>query len=172
MTLPGGVADPQSPLLTRELARQFPGVTSLRVKDALDAINNAVSQLAIAIRGMSAIALLAAILVLSGALAAGQQARLRHAVILKVLGATRSRLLVILLLEYGFLGLATALFGILAGSLAASLIVTKLMHLSFVWIWQRALAAAGVALALTLILGLLGTWRILGQKPAPFLRDL
>ncbi|ACB94479.1 ABC transporter permease [Beijerinckia indica] len=172
LTLPGGVADPQSPLLTRELARQFPGVTSLRVKDALDAINNAVSQLAIAIRGMSAIALLAAILVLSGALAAGQQARLRHAVILKVLGATRSRLLVILLLEYGFLGLATALFGILAGSLAASLIVTKLMHLSFVWIWQRALAAAGVALALTLILGLLGTWRILGQKPAPFLRDL
>jgi len=172
LTLPGGPDDPAAAEIAREAAAHFPNVTSLRVKEALDAISNAVSQLALAIRGLSGIALLSSVLVLSGALAAGHQARLRDAVILKVLGATRQTLLAILLLEYGVIGLLTALFGVVAGGFAASLITTRLMHLSFVWLWPQALAAAFGALVLTIILGLIGTWRVLGQKPAPYLRDL
>ena len=52
----------------------FPTVTSVRVKDALDAVNDVVGQLAMAIRGASAIALIASVLVLAGALAAGHRA--------------------------------------------------------------------------------------------------
>ena len=69
-------------------------VTSVRVKDALDAVNDVVSQLVMAIRGASSIALVASLLVLAGALAAGHRARLYDAVVLKTLGATRARLLV------------------------------------------------------------------------------
>ena len=52
-------------------AQQFPNVTSVRVKDALDAVNDVVGKLAIAIQGASAISVLASVLVLAGALAAG-----------------------------------------------------------------------------------------------------
>ena len=45
------------------------------------------------------------------------------------------------------------------------------MNLDFAWAWPQALAAAAAALAVTIFLGLLGTWRILGRKPARYLRD-
>jgi putative ABC transport system permease protein len=71
------------------------------------------------------------------------------------------------------LGLATAVFGVLAGAIAASVIVTRVMRLEyFVWDWSAAAQSAAIALVITLTLGLAGTWRVLGQKPARRLRDL
>ncbi len=158
--------------LLRETAKAFPSVTSVRVRDALQAVNDIVGQLATAIRGASAIALIASILVLSGALAAGHRARVYEAVVLKTLGATRPRLLLAFVLEYGLIGLATAAFGFAAGTLSAYIIVTMIMELEFSMLWPAAVLAVVVGLSVTIILGLLQTWRILGQKPAPYLRTL
>jgi putative ABC transport system permease protein len=158
--------------LLRDAASAFPNVTTIRVKEALDAINDLVGRLAVAIRAASSVALLASVLVLAGALSAGQQARLYDAVVLKVLGATRRRLLAAFLAEFGLLGLCTAIFGVLAGAGAAYAIVKLVMHLNFVWLWPQALLAAGGAVLLTIVLGLASTWRILGRSPAPYLREL
>ena len=78
------------------------------MKDALDAIGAIVTNLVLAIRGASAITLLAAALVLGGALAAGHRYRVYDAVILKTLGATRCRLIGAYAIEYLLLGAATA----------------------------------------------------------------
>jgi putative ABC transport system permease protein len=159
--------------LLKDVATQFPTVTSLRVKDALDAIAGAMNQLAFAVRGASGVALTASVLVLAGALAAGQRSRIYDAVVLKTLGATRRRLLYALVIEYTLLGLSTALFGLAAGSLAGWFVLVKVMHLdAFVWLWGPALSAIAIALLVTVGLGLLGTWRVLGQKPAAHLRSL
>ena len=109
---------------------------------------------------------------LAGALAAGRRSRVYDSVVLKTLGATRGRLLAAFLLEYGILGVATAVFGTLAGTAAAWWIVEKLMKLSLEWSLAGAGSVALGAVALTIVLGLAGTWRILGQKPAAYLRDL
>ena len=172
LTFPKGAPAARDLTLLREVADAYPAVTTIRVKDALDAVSGVVAQLAAAIRGAAGVALAASVLVLAGALAAGQEARLYDAVVLKTLGATRGRLLAAFLLEYGILGLATAVFGVLAGGLAAYGVVAKVMTLDFVWLWPQALAAAGGALGFTVLLGLAGTWRILGKKPAPYLRSL
>ena len=109
---------------------------------------------------------------LAGALAAGHRARLYDAVVLKTLGATRSRLLLAYATEYGALGLATALFGLAAGTGAAWFVIARVMKLTF----EPELAAGGAwalgAIVVAIVLGLLGTWRILGQKPAGHLRTL
>ena len=172
VTYPKGGDTARELALLRDVAVAYPSVTSIRVKDALDAVSGVVAQLATAIRGAASVALIASVLVLAGALAAGQEARLYDAVVLKTLGATRARLLAAFLLEYGIIGLATATFGVLAGGAAAYGVVAKVMSLDFVWLWPQALAAAVGALAMTVLLGLLGTWRILGKKPAPYLRNL
>ena len=70
-------------------------------------------------------------LVLGGALAAGHRQRRQDAVILKTLGATRSRLLSAFSLEYGLLGIATALFAAAAGTAAAWYVVVRVMELEF-----------------------------------------
>ncbi|MDE1936071.1 ABC transporter permease, partial [Bradyrhizobium sp.] len=158
--------------IVKRVANAFPMVTSVRVREALETIGGVVTNLVLAIRGASAVTLISAILVLGGALAAGHRHRVYDAVILKTLGATRGRLLGAYALEYLLIGLATAIFGVIAGSVAAWLIVTRLMTLSFVW---QAGSAAGVvasALLVTVGLGLAGTLVALNQKPAAVLRNL
>ncbi|NIX75348.1 ABC transporter permease [Microvirga terricola] len=172
VTFPGGSDAATDARILRKSALAYPMVTSVRVKDALDAVNDLVSQLITAIRGASAIALIASLLVLAGALAAGHRARLYDAVVLKTLGATRARLLSAYALEYGLLGAATALFGLIAGTAAASLIVTRVMNLSFTLDLSGALTASILAVLVAVGLGLMGTWRILSQKPAQYLRNL
>ncbi|HEX3497657.1 MAG TPA: FtsX-like permease family protein [Methylocella sp.] len=172
LTFANGGDPARETALLRATAQNFPSVTSIRVKDALDAVNTVVGQLAFAVRAASSVAFLASILVLGGALAAGQQARTHDAVVLKTLGATRSGLLAAYIYEYGLLGLCTALFGVAAGSAAAFAIVSRVMDLEFVWLWPQAVAAAAVAVFVTICLGLLGTFRVLGRKPGPYLRDL
>jgi putative ABC transport system permease protein len=75
-------------------------------------------------------------------------------------------------LEYLLLGLATGLFGVAVGSTAGWLVVSELMTLPFAWMPAPAFAAALGALLITVSLGLAGTFRALGQKPAPVLRNL
>jgi putative ABC transport system permease protein len=172
LTYPQGGTAAQEGELIAAAAKAFPAVTTLRVKEALEAIGSIVANLVLAIDGASAVTLLAAALVLGGALAAGHRHRVYDAVILKTLGATRARLIGAYTIEYLLLGTATALFGVLSGSLAAWLIVSDLMHLRFVWLpWPALLAALG-ALTVTVALGLAGTFSALGQKPASVLRNL
>ncbi|MGA9560975.1 MAG: FtsX-like permease family protein, partial [Pseudolabrys sp.] len=172
LAYPGGGTPAHEATLISAVAQAFPMVTAVRVKDALDAVGSIVANLILAIRGASAITLVVAALVLGGALAAGHRYRVYDAVVLKTLGATRGRLLTAYSIEYLLIGTATAVFGVIGGSLAAWLIVVQLMHLSFTWLPLPALTAATAAVVVTVGLGLAGTFMALGQKPAPILRNL
>ena len=172
LTYANGGTPAQEGAVLRAVADNFPTVTTVRVKDALEAVGALVKNLVLGIRGASAITLLAAALVLGGALAAGHRHRVYDAVILKTLGATRWRLLAAYTIEYLLLGIATAVFGVLSGSLASWLIVADLMSMNFAWQPLPALAAALAAVVVAVVLGLAGTFTALGQKPAQVLRNL
>ena len=158
--------------LLNAVTRAFPAVTTVRVKDALDVVNRIVAQLGTAIRAAASVALIASVLVLSGALAAGNRARVHDAVVLKTLGATRRTLISAFSLEYALIGLATAIFALFAGGTAAWFVVAKIMNLPSSFMPEVAVATVVAALVLTVGFGLLGTWRVLGHKAAPVLRNL
>jgi putative ABC transport system permease protein len=169
----GGHANPAGDgQVIKSVAQAFPMVTTVRVREALETIGAVINNLALAIRGASAVTLIAAVLVLGGALAAGHRHRVYDAVILKTLGATRARLLSAYGLEYLMIGFATAIFGVTAGSVAAWLIVTRLMTLSFTWQAGSAVAVVAASLVVTVGLGLAGTLLALNRKPATVLRNL
>jgi putative ABC transport system permease protein len=171
-TYPHGSTVRQEIALLKAAANEFPSITAVRVREALEAVAKVVFDLTLAIRGASAITLIAAVLVLAGALATGHRHRVYDAVVLKMLGATRTRLLAAYALEYLLIGLATAIVGVAAGSVAAFLVMTEVMNLSFVWLpWPALMATIGTT-ALTIGFGLIGTFSALSQKPAPVLRHL
>jgi putative ABC transport system permease protein len=172
LTYPGGSTNAQEIALLKAMANDFPSVTAVRVREALDAVGHVVTNLVLGLRGATALTLVVALLVLGGALAAGHRNRVHDAVVLKVLGASRGRLLSAYVLEYLLVGGATALFGIAAGSAAAALVLTRVMNLSFGWLPGPAFGAAAGAIAATVLLGLLGTFAALGQRPAVVLRNL
>lgn len=156
----------------RKVTQTYPTVTSVGVKDAIDVANTLLSQLATAIRAAASIALAASVLVLGGALAAGNRARVHDAVVLKTLGATRMTLIRAYVAEYLLLGLATAVFALIAGGVAGWYVVAQVMHLKAQFLPDVAVMTVGLALLLTVGFGLAGTWRVLGQKPAAVLREL
>jgi len=172
VTYPGGGSAAEEMALLKTAGDAFPAVTAVRVKDALDAVGQVVMNLVLGIRVASAVTLLAAVLVLGGALAAGHRHRVYDAVVLKTLGATRRQLLTAYALEYLLLGLATVLFGVVAGSVAAWRVVVDVMTFPFEWQGAPAIAAALLALVITLVFGLIGTFAALGRKPAAVLRNL
>ncbi|MEJ5018216.1 ABC transporter permease [Ochrobactrum vermis] len=161
-----------APDVLRQVTKTWPAVTTVSVTDALNVANDLISQLATAIRAAASIALAASVLVLGGALAAGNRARVHDAVVLKTLGATRGTLITAYVLEYMLLGLATALFALAAGSLAGWYVVVEIMKLKASFLPDVALMTVAIALVLTVGFGLAGTWRVLGQKPAQVLRTI
>jgi len=171
LTSPQASAADESRILNA-VTRAFPAVTTVRVKDALDVVNRLVAQLATAIRAAAGVALIASVLVLSGALAAGNRARIHDAVVLKTLGATRRTLIAAFSLEYMLIGLATALFALVAGGIAAWFVIARIMTLPWTFMPEVAVATIVLALVLTVGFGLAGTWRVLGHKAAPVLRNL
>ncbi len=156
----------------KAVTNSYPTITSVRVKDALDIINVLVGQLATAIRAAAAVALIASVLVLAGALAAGNRARTHDAVVLKTLGATRATLIRAFCYEYAILGASTAIFALFAGGVAAWFVVNRIMTLPSSFLPDVAFGTMAVALVVTVGFGLAGTWRVLGQKAAPVLREL
>lgn len=167
----GGTAEKEIALL-RKITAAFPIVTTIRVKDALKAVDDLVGRLADGVRAAASVTVVTSILVLAGALAAGQRRRIYDAVVLKTLGATRRRLLAAFALEYGLLGIATALFGLVAGTTGAWIVLSKVMNIGFAFDWTVAVGAVAAALVATLGFGLVDTYRALGAKSAPVLRNL
>jgi putative ABC transport system permease protein len=157
--------------ILREVGERFPNVSAIRVKDALEAAAKILGSIAIAIRVTAGVTLIAGALVLAGAVMAGQRARIRDAVVLKVLGARRREVVTAFLLEYGALGLIAAAIAAVIGTVVGYLVLTELMRSDFVFAPSAVASSTLVSLAITLALGLAGTWHALGQKVAPLLRN-
>ena len=157
--------------IERTVADRFLNVSAIRVREALEAAARIMEGVSWAVRGVAAITIAAGALVLAGTIAAGHRRRVYDAVVFKVLGARRGRVLGGYLLEYGALGLLTAVIGAAVGTAAAWGIVVHLMKSDWAFDLPAAAVTAAFCLAVTLIMGLFGTWRAMGQKAMPHLRN-
>ena len=153
------------------MATAFPSTTAVRVKDALATVSNLLGKMLAAVRGANALTLLTGVLVLAGALAAGLASRSYEAVVLKTYGATRRQLMISFMLEYGLLGLVSAAFGIVVGSVGAWYLSSVILELPFSFSWPVAAATAVIAMILTIGAGLLVTAQALSAKPSGYLRN-
>jgi putative ABC transport system permease protein len=157
--------------LQKAVTEAFPNVTTVRLRDALETVNALLSQIGTAVRSTAGVTLLAGALVLAGAVVAGHRRRIYDSVVLKVLGATRGDILRAFLIEYGLLGLLTAVIACALGSVAAWAVLTFVMEIDWAFLPLTLLGTAALCIAITLGFGFLGTWVALGQKAAPLLRN-
>ncbi len=153
------------------MAQAYPSATAVRVKDALATVSDLLGKMLGAVRGANALTLLTGVLVLSGALAAGLSSRSYEAVVLKTYGATRRQLLTSFIIEYGLLGLVSAIFGIIVGSIGAWYLATFILELPWVFSFPLAATTAILAMILTIGAGLVTTARALSVKPSGYLRN-
>jgi len=166
------VIERQEAAIGRAVAQVLPGVTLIRVREAIAAFAELFANVMAAVRAAGAITLLAGALVLAGALATAQRKRIGQAVILKCVGATRRRLLFAHVAEYGLLALIAAVLAIIVGAIAAWIITVFVLEVGFVLSWTALATAVLVSIGLVLGLGAIGTIRVLQARPVPYLRNL
>lgn len=165
------VAPSEEVLLQQAVVASFPNVTAINIGDVLDSFSRVLDRLSLAIRAVALFCVLSGGLVMAAALAATRYRRLYESVILKALGATRGMIARSFAVEYALLG---ALGGLLGCGLASALswaVLKTVFDLS--WSLQPIVLAIGfvTTITLTMLVGFLSTYRILGQPPLSVLRQ-
>lgn len=148
----------------------FPNVTAINIGEVLSAFARVLDRLSLAIRAVALFCLFAGALVMAAALAATRYRRLYEAVILKALGATRALIARSFAAEYALLGCVAGVIGTLLASAFSWAILHFILELP--WSLEPSLLALGLVctVLLTLLVGFLSTYRILGQPPLTVLR--
>jgi putative ABC transport system permease protein len=156
----------------RAVAGAFPTVSAIRVKEVVAAVSDLLGQLSVAVRAASSVAILAGIAVLIGALAASRRARIYDSVMLKLLGATRARILAAQALEFGALALIVSLIAFALGAGAGWYVVVEVLELEWAPDWTIVALTLVTGALVTLVIGLLGSLPALAARPARALRTL
>ncbi len=165
-TTPGAEA-----VLLRRLTGALPNVSAIRVADVLATVASLFGQLGTALAATGSLALAAGALVLAGAVAAGRARRVREAVILKTLGASRAQIRAAWLVEFGILGVTAGVMAAVVGTAASWAVVRLVMHGSWVFLPGALAGVVVLSLALMLVVGFAGTEAALRVKAAPLLRN-
>ena len=164
-------ASPESEAaILRDLAGQYPNITAIRIRDAIDQVIDLVGGIAAATRYAALATLVTGFLVLIGAAAAGERTRTYEAAVLKTLGATRGRIMLSFALRAALLGLAAGVVALTAGILGGWAVTVYIMEGDYQVIWTNALLIIGGGALASLAAGLAFAIRPLAAKPAQVLR--
>lgn len=159
----------EAPLL-RDITKAMPNVTAIRIRDAIDRMTEALSAIATATAWAAAATLLTGFVVLIGAAAAGEPARVYEAAVLKTLGATRRGILASFALRSALMGAAAGTVAIVAGGLAGWAVMVWVMEADYRFEPVSALGIVAGGVLATTVAGLLFALRPLASRPAQVLR--
>lgn len=150
---------------------QLPNVSAIAVADVIAAVAKIFGQLASALAALAGLALGAGVLVLGGAVAAEGRRRLRQAVILKTLGATRGQIRAAWLVGFGAEGVVAGMIAAMVATGASFGVVRYLMGGQYVFLPVPLAAMVAGAVVLLLTAGHALTGAALRAKAAPWLRN-
>ncbi len=162
--------DSQNQVL-RSVTDALPNVSGIRVEDVLRTLAELLSRIAAALAATGSLTLVSGALVLAGAVAAGQRQRIREAVILKTLGATRGQIRAAWMVEFGVLGLVAGVLASAVGTGASWGVVRFLMQSDWAFLPGTLAATVGACVLMMLLVGFAGTESALRARAAPLLRN-
>lgn len=163
--------DPEQEVsLQQAVVAAFPNVSAIHVGDVLRNFANVLDRLALAIRAVALFCVITGGLVMAAALAATRYRRLYESIVLKAVGATRGLIARTFAVEYALLGFMGGIMAVGLSSALSWLVLTHVFDLT--WSLRPIVLFTGLActVLLTLLVGLLSTFRILGQRPLAVLR--
>ncbi|MEP6574084.1 MAG: FtsX-like permease family protein [Gemmatimonadota bacterium] len=155
----------------RKVVERFSNVTSLDLSLVQQAIERIVASVTLAIRFMALFSLATGAVVLIGAVTTTRWQRVREAVLLKTLGATRSQVLRVLLAEYLALGVLSALVAALLATAAGWALMKYTFEIRFTMPWGTLATLTLSLAALTVVVGLLNSREVLRRTPLEVLRS-
>ena len=154
------------------LVKALPSSSVIEIGPVLGQAREILSQMGTAILAAASVAILAGMAVLAGAIAAARERKSYDNTILRVLGASRRQLLILLLAEYGLLSALLAAVALLLGTGVAWGVIVLLFEFDWLPDWPRILGVLGGGVALVMGLAITGSVGLLRTRPAQVLREL
>lgn len=153
------------------IAQQFPNITAIQVREALQIVTDILEQIAIAMRVIASLALVTGILVLFSSILSTFRQRRYETILMKVIGVTPKMIARATKIEFAILGLAAGTLALLIGSLGSYLVVVYIMKSDWVLSLNIALSTVSASLVITFIFSFWALSRILQAKPHQYLRN-
>ncbi|MCQ0092218.1 ABC transporter permease [Roseovarius sp. M141] len=157
--------------ILRSVSDAWPNVTGISVRSAIDRVAALLAGLAAATSWGASVTLLTGFLVLIGAAAADQRARIYEAAVLKTLGASRGRIMASLAIRAILLGTAAGIVAIGAGALGGWAVSHYVLEVTYAVLWRPALLIVAAGVLVTLVTALIFALRPLAARPAQVLRS-
>jgi putative ABC transport system permease protein len=156
--------------ILKDVTKSWPNITAIRIREAVDRVAEALSAIATATAWAAAGTLITGFVVLIGAAAAGERARIYESAILKTLGATRGKILSSFALRSALMGAAAGVVAVIAGGLSGWAVMTFVMDSTYRFEPVSAIGIVAGGVLATLLAGLFFAIRPLNARPAGTLR--
>jgi putative ABC transport system permease protein len=154
----------------QKLVNDFPNVSLIDLRLILNTVNELFSKLGLVVRFLALFCIVSGLIVLAGAVANSKFVRMRENVLLRTLGARTRQITFITLIEYAWLGLFSALTGLIL-SLAGGFVLTRyFFEITFAFDpIELSIITFGV-IGLTLLIGWFNSREIINTPPLQVLR--
>jgi putative ABC transport system permease protein len=167
----GAHVDPkQVAAMERALFAVYPTVTVINLADVLERIESVVDQITFVVRFLAGFSIFAGLMILASSIASTRFRRMREAVVLKTLGATRLRIVRTFSVEFSVLGLLAGSVGVVFANVLTRVLLRKL-EVGFQFDWRATLVALVATAVLATATGWIASYRILGLRPLQVLRE-
>ncbi|MBL0348986.1 MAG: ABC transporter permease [Elusimicrobia bacterium] len=154
----------------KQLARELPNVTTIDVTAIARLTGKILGRLARVVNALGLFTFAAGLLLLTSSLLAGLADRQREAVLYRTLGGTLSQILRVFLLEHLLRGAAASLTALAVGTVAAWVLIHRVMDLPFVMPWGFVLLGLSAATIFMGFFSLALSARALRTAPMEVLR--
>lgn len=162
--------DEASARVQRRVVQDYPNVSAIDLSLVIATFQDLFGRLAYVIRFMALFSIVTGLIVLAGAVVVSRYQRAEESVLLKTLGASRRTVLMIMTVEYLFLGVFAAATGILLALIAAWSLSYFVFEGPFVVAPWPLAAAFVVVTALTIGIGLFNSRGLYDRPPLDVLR--
>ncbi|MGK7369499.1 MAG: ABC transporter permease, partial [Candidatus Halalkalibacterium sp. M3_1C_030] len=152
------------------VVREYPNVSAIDVSLILETINQFIDKISFAIQFMALFSIITGLIVLASSVATSRFQRVKESVLLRTLGASKNQIIKIISIEYLFLGILSALTGLILSVASTWLLGYFYFDLTFVPnLWVIGLGTLIVTL-LTILIGMMNSRSIYKKTPLEVLR--
>jgi putative ABC transport system permease protein len=157
--------------MQRAIVQKYPNVSAIDMTLILQTVENVVAKISLVIRFMALFTVFTGLTVLAAAILTGRYQRVREAVLLRTIGASRRQVGQILLVEYFLLGLIASGTAVVLSTGATWALAHFLFEAPYHFAPLPTLASILIVCSVTMLMGFFGTRGLLSRPPLEVLRQ-
>ncbi len=154
----------------QELVMDFPNVSLIDLRLILSTVESLFGKISVVIKFLALFSIVTGLVVLAGAVVNSKFVRIRENVLLRTIGARTRQILKITLIEYAYLGLFSALTGMILSLAAGWALCRFFFEVQLGVNWTDLLAVGVVIMLLTILIGWFNSREIISTPPLQVLR--